>query len=411
MQWPFLVLVFCLGLPNAWTAQSWHFFYKIYTMTDEPWRGQIPSDIPNTAKRVWLSNIGINSVSDQAFTGKFNLQNLTLDNNLIQVFPNFSDVGDTLTTLDLSKNMISVIPANLLQPLILLQTLKLRSNKLLECPPVYMLASTIELLVLDNNSLHSLQACNPSYMTFPKLTHLNLAHNNFVSFPPLKGLSSLIWINLDGNNITRVQNQPLEDAPNLFWVILWGNRISELYISDLVQTNSTKLPFYIGLKRNLIETFGCGTIEGRAQVSAIDLERNDITKELEDVDCIQQSIKYIFMSHNSIVSWNKAVGFPELIFFDLSYNNLAYFPQFLPVARSVASLDIRLQNNPLTELDLNVITPNASRVTINVKNTHITTLLEPAQLALVRVPFSFIICQLLHVSILNIYLIFIFRRY
>ena len=111
------------------------------------------------------------------------------------------DIGENLTSVDLTECNLSSIPDQL-----------------------YQLADSLEFLNLGNNLLDDLPI---EFSAFQKLRILFIPNNSFKHIPTVLGsLKSLYMLSLKSNQISIVTEDCL--SPSIGWLILTGNRINKL---------------------------------------------------------------------------------------------------------------------------------------------------------------------------------------
>lgn len=125
----------------------------------------------------------------------------------LEEFPNCTYVANILEILDLSKNLLTTVPPDLLNMLINLQELKLAYNKLSTLPDVAGPGNTLKLIRINNNYFEefpslkklgrSVETVIAGYMEEPKIKVID--PNNIGI-----GHQTAISVGLAGNAITRI---------------------------------------------------------------------------------------------------------------------------------------------------------------------------------------------------------------
>ncbi|KAJ8025760.1 Slit-like 2 protein [Holothuria leucospilota] len=178
----------------------------------------VPSGIPSSVERLYLSGNNISeirrgdftglralrvitlsdnaivSIERGAFHGLVSLERLRLNNNRLQNLPEllFSKMG-SLYTLDLSRNRLLIISRKLFRGLGSLRNLRLDGNRITcimegSFRPLRLLES----LALNENNLTTLSSSSFTHMSF--LKNLRLTHNNLMCDCYLSWLS--VWLRL-----------------------------------------------------------------------------------------------------------------------------------------------------------------------------------------------------------------------
>uniref|UniRef100_A0A665T3C5 LRRNT domain-containing protein n=1 Tax=Echeneis naucrates TaxID=173247 RepID=A0A665T3C5_ECHNA len=174
--------------------------------------------IPNMAfqglhniKWLRLSHNSLNNLAPEAFTGLFTLSHLSLDHNELQFFPTHTmsrwETQKGVTRLDMSHN-----------PMAYLGEESVSMAKLTH-------------LYLDHMSLQDLSEQALSHA--PRLSHLDLSHNQLRYLEPLSGPKELASLNLTGNPIyCNCYMRPLRQWTSIGRVKLLGTCAGPPHLSD-----------------------------------------------------------------------------------------------------------------------------------------------------------------------------------
>jgi Leucine-rich repeat (LRR) protein len=123
------------------------------------------------------------------------------DQKLREIPPEVLNLSETLRNLDLSKNRLSSLPADI-SKFKLLKQLKLETNKLESLPEAIRNVKKLEYLSVSHNSLTSLPL---SLKNLSNLKQVYLNFNKLKEFPlQLLGLTNLEVVELSHNKITEI---------------------------------------------------------------------------------------------------------------------------------------------------------------------------------------------------------------
>ncbi|XP_065162337.1 chaoptin-like isoform X2 [Atheta coriaria] len=294
------------------------------------------------------------------------VHSLTLSNNRLQHVAEraFSSMTKTLTSLDLSYNQLDGLPFLALKEVRNIQWLNLHGNQIQSIVGDWShMKTTLSNLFLGENDISELppEAGNGGGGG----EHLSKSHHG------LRQFKSLIWLNVDGNRISKVhkhslpaslqtvslshnliENFPVEiiaGSSHLQWLYLRGNHIKTLPDHTFVRKlwlekidlgenylkSLPKLPFnnsiYIrdlNLAFNDIKTIGSESFAG-LQCGRIIFSHNQLEGAERDAFAgIESSLEYLDLDHNNFVHVPHALShLRTLKYLYLSSNSLAEIPE------------------------------------------------------------------------------------
>ena len=130
-----------------------------------------------------------------------------LDYNKLHTAPELSPVKSTLRKLYLSENQLVRFPNDYFKGFLQLQDLQVADNHLVAAPSVSWLASTLELLSLQDNRITSVAGIY-SQTPFPKLSLLYLQENKLdkFDFRILSKMPKIRHLRLDTNHIRHISD-------------------------------------------------------------------------------------------------------------------------------------------------------------------------------------------------------------
>lgn len=254
-------------------------------------------------KSLDLSSNEIGAVTGTQLQGWQQLQKFNLKHNLIRYLDrDVFQLSPDLTTLDISNNQLSTLPAALFS-----------TSKLVH-------------LSLANNSISSIST--QTFANQENLQHLDLS-GNLLSSAEIKpglfqGLSSLKELDISQNQIDRLRKKTFWDLDTLETLKLASNKLRELPNKLLRNMQSLKT---LVLSKNLLTQVSNEALQGAKQLNQLLLD-NNLIEELED---------QVFTNLSSVSV------------LDLSYNNLLQVPKTLRALRNLQSVD--LSKNFISELD------------------------------------------------------------
>ncbi|XP_041672319.1 toll-like receptor 13 [Cheilinus undulatus] len=180
-----------------------------------------------------------------------------------QNFPNTDIMWCFNNNIDNISDVISMIPGNI-------TTINLSKNKIRVIPPGL-------------------------FSQVRGLRNLDLSQNmlTFLKGGEFKGLDSLVFLNLSCNNISHIHSNAFDDLQRLKTLLLMQN-----YLSTVSPRIFSSLPAIqkLDLSLNRLEAFSCGDSSGSSSLQRLDLYANNIQKL--DVSCFP-ALEYIGLSNNS----------------------------------------------------------------------------------------------------------------
>jgi Leucine-rich repeat (LRR) protein len=288
------------------------------------------------------------------------VQALVLTNNRLQHVADraFSSLWKSLTSLDLSYNQLDSVPFAALKELRSLQWINLHGNQISSTSGEWShVRNTLTTLFLGENDLTEVPGEQPDHISKP-------SHG-------LRQFKSLIWLNLDGNRISKIHKHSLPAAlqtasvshnllesfpheivgslPHLQWLYLRGNHIRtlpqhsfgrKLWLEkiDLGENHLKSLPRFpfnntvyirdLNLAFNDFKTLGDEGFAG-LQCGRIILSYNSLESvEARAFDGIQESLEYLDFDHNNFQQIPHALSqLKSLKYLYLSSNSLSEIPE------------------------------------------------------------------------------------
>ena len=164
------------------------------------------------------------------------LYTLDIAKNRLTSAPSLAEVGSTLRVLDLSWNYIKHIKDTYFDLCRNIVDIKIAKNELIQFPNVQNIAKTIVNFKVEGNNISNANFVYGNW--FPKLSYLNLQHNQIGLFCP----------------------PPRRFAPRLQSLFLQSNKLSTIYFPD--ESHRRMVDVYLGnnpwhCNGSLTWTLGC----------------------------------------------------------------------------------------------------------------------------------------------------------
>ncbi|XP_057650648.1 nephrocan [Chionomys nivalis] len=258
---------------------------------------EVPSGIPSSTKRLYISHSRIQHLQLSNFTGL-----LALEDFILLASGTESVENDTFKTL-----------SNL-------RTLELWKNKLRRVPSA--LPANLEVLKLNDNSICALHRSD--FEGLKKLKVLELKNNLISSlspsmFPSLISLQSLV---VDGNNIESIAG-PL-NLPHLKYMSMENNKLH--LISGIVFASLQNLQF-LSFSGNFLTKI---PINLPRSLLSLKMERNQLKViRFRDVRHLE-NLSHLYLSENFLSSIDGAQVLTNLTTLEVSQNRLQTLPPRLP---------------------------------------------------------------------------------
>uniref|UniRef100_A0A1B0CD26 Putative membrane glycoprotein lig-1 n=1 Tax=Lutzomyia longipalpis TaxID=7200 RepID=A0A1B0CD26_LUTLO len=278
------------------------------------------------------------------------LQHLDISRNLLTVLPkNIFPPNCRIRSLNLNYNVIEKIHGHALDNLRHLTEIKMNGNKL----------TSIEYETFANlASLRRLQMADNQLETIPGLTFRNQAHlrhlrlrNNRIhtlNDGAFHGCVNLETLELDGNGISVISKGWLFNLTSLTQLSLSGNRISDIkfdawefvgHLENLELSGNRLIGLTmntlgglsdlktLGLRDNKLSSIEEGAFEATPKLTSLDLSGNEISWTIEDMNEPFGSLTHLWnlrLASNRIksVSENAFLGLTQLRSLDLNHNNI-----------------------------------------------------------------------------------------
>ncbi|XP_058047383.1 leucine-rich repeats and immunoglobulin-like domains protein 3 isoform X2 [Ahaetulla prasina] len=355
---------------------------------------EVPALFPSRTVQLDLSHNSLSSINSSSLSHLYNLREIKLNNNELEAIPNLGPISVNITflslinnkimnilpeelklfqsleTLDLSNNNISVLEMGSFPPLIL-KNLHISNNRIVSLEPGIFdnLANKLQVLKLNKNRISTI----PQKMfKLPHLQHLEMSRNRikkidgltFQGLPSLKSLkiqkNGLVWLmdgafwglsnieilQLDHNNLTEISKGWLYGLLMLQQLHLSQNAISrirpdawefcqKLSELDLTYNNLAKLEDsnFVGLSllvrldigNNKVSYIADGAFRGLSSLQILDLKNNEISWTIEDMNGAfsgLDKLRWLLLQGNRIRSITKKAfsGLDALEHLDLSNN-------------------------------------------------------------------------------------------
>ncbi|CAI5438473.1 unnamed protein product [Caenorhabditis angaria] len=296
-----------------------------------------------------LNNNQISNISANSFSSLTALTQLRIEKNQISTIPSacfqslkksliLFDISDNLLTripfevlqnssaltyLDLSSNNISEINQNELLNLPSLREIRLYNNSLRRLhPDSFKNVVSLEYLYLQNNILTNLDG--GQLKEFEKLEMLDVRNNALYTLPILKNLTTLKQLKADGNLIEKIDDLAFSNNQKLQLISLQNNRIRDISKNAF---NSLDQLLVLLIGNNSISKIEHGLLNGLSNLQQLSIRNNTLTTISSTYFSQLQQLTTLDLGYNNItdieeLSFEKA---SKLFWLDLSNNQLSHF--------------------------------------------------------------------------------------
>lgn len=309
-------------------------------------------------KSIDLSTNDITEIQSLHLSELDSLSELFLANNKIVKIQNGTfEFVKYLKRLDLSRNDISNVETASFKGLRQLKALVLSHNKMISFKKgIIFGVENLEDCLLDHNFIGSID--DGAFMTssadrLSKMKNLNLEHNNIrkIEAETFKGVPRLKSLKLGNNNIRKIHPQALTDLSYLETLTLNNNKIRKL--NNGVFSNLKKL-YSIDLSRNRIRLIGEDMFLGLDKLEDLLISGNKLNSVHKLAFRALPNLNSLDLKENRLVSFNfsTVTNMPQLTIMDLSKNHLFWVD--IPSTAYLRLKDLLLSDNSLQSLSSNI---------------------------------------------------------
>ncbi|CAL8255355.1 unnamed protein product [Merluccius merluccius] len=193
---------------------------------------RVPRGLPRRAKTLMILHNSISEIGRNDLVALYTLTELNLSYNRLTSSRLHRDAFRklrTLETLDLSGNLLQVVPLGLPRSLL---TLRVKDNRLNSIPDGALAGmDNLKEIYLSNNQLKLNSIYQGAWMELGSLTTLDLSGNQ-LSHVPSDLPESLEYLHLASNRISSVPPSAFQGTPNLKGIFLRSNRLSVDSVSE-----------------------------------------------------------------------------------------------------------------------------------------------------------------------------------
>ena len=219
-----------------------------------------------------LSSNLLEVIPPSSFHGLRNLHTLKMSDNGLQTVEANSLTGiQSLHTLNLQNNSISLIEVEAFSNLTLLQDLNLFNNSLGSVPTAIGALRALKTVDLGKNGIEDISEAS-GLRAMAGLIGLKLDENDIREITPysLANLTSLKILNLAGNRIERIEKRSFTSNPSLQAVRLDSNQISDI----VGLFNDLKFLQWLNISDNKIQKFDYFLVP--PSLNWLDIHKNEI---------------------------------------------------------------------------------------------------------------------------------------
>lgn len=244
-----------------------------------------------------------------------------------------------LRYLQLSANGISELPEGIFEPLVSLERLELRENRLKTLP---VLPKTLVSLELGHNLL------TEAPRGLPKLKQLGLWKNRFSALAPLSELPALESLDLSSNGLHAIASDAFAQLPELRDISLGKNRIKALPPGVFSQ-NRKLLRFKLNDNEGNL-TLPAGFLANLPALEQVTIERTALASVPEDMLRNATTLVNLTISSCKLETLpaNLLDDLEKLEKLDLSGNKLSNMPKFSQL--NVPLKELKLDHNQISAI-------------------------------------------------------------
>ncbi|XP_063400435.1 protein artichoke-like [Mytilus trossulus] len=309
-------------------------------------------------KSLDLSTNDLSEIRSSYLNDLDSLSELFLSNNkVVQIKNGTFDFIRYLKKLDLSRNDISIIETGSFSSMRQLQILDLSYNKMLKFKKgIAYGIENLEEIHLDNNFISGID--DGAFMTsnverLSKMKLLNLEQNNIkkIDAKTLKGMPRLNTLRLGNNNIRKIHPQAMATFIYLETLTLNNNKLRDLnngMFSNLQNVYS------IDISNNKIRSISENTFLGLDKLEDLLMAGNKVNSINKLAFRALPSLSSLDLKENKLVSFNFSfvTNMAQLTVMDLSKNHLFWID--IPPGAYLRLKDLLLSNNNLQTLSSNI---------------------------------------------------------
>lgn len=371
----------------------------------------IPSNIlstmnTQTTRILKINNAQIKIISQGAFVGENQLNELSLKNNQIVTLGIFdlayleeldltsneiSHIGEecfrklpNLKRLFLKNNLITNLPSDAFQNLLRLTILDLAFNKLINIDNLVFNLKHLETLGLNNNRLKNLS--DDFFIYNQKIKNIDLSDNYLKHLTELHLPETMDLFNCSNNLLESISLF----KKNTFFVTLdlSNNNLStlEILFSTLVPTknfyfNSNKNGIdsqilykspdleTIHLDNNNLKLINRDLFQNNSNLKSLSLSQN----YLSEIPNLPEKLQYLSINNNKIASFPHLIQLKQLNFLDMSHNSLtALKPQDFTNLKQLSEL--YLNHNLISWIEIENFKELGALQILNLSNNQLTAL-------------------------------------
>ena len=305
-------------------------------------------DVPSDTTHIILSKNSITVVPAEKLN-HVTLTDFTMSKNQLTEIPSFPlNSATTLETLDLHKNQISTINATALNLMISLQYLGLHGNEIHTWPTVNMPS----LLILQCGQNHIANISTDALMYMPGLVRVFFYDNQITEVPNMDYIQPQTMLQLEANLIYDFPNLTVH-GQFLKTLHLHGNQISVIptsFLNPLVKLE------YLNLRNNNLTTIPNVPGPGES-LTTLQIGSNPLIS-MPPLDKLGKSLEYLAVRYTPQITSakNMLFGMPNLTFIYLCQVGINELPSLTHLQQDLDTLDIsELRDLMVSPIDMAMI--------------------------------------------------------
>ena len=293
-----------------------------------------------------LSQNEISALDSQLFSSMTSLQYLNVSRNrLVKIDSALWSEIAYLDKLDMSYNSLSIIDRNMCHHLSRLQDLNLSFNTIKDIESRALQCKQLKQLDLSDNLISILP--KDAFHSQCQINWLDFRRNKLQHLPDMLKCSGLRSISLIGNRIDVLQENDLENFEKLEYFDLSENLVNRLpnkYFHGAINLRE------INLRRNVLTSLPVNIFKDLKHLQKIDASRNQISELDGQILDPASNLRYLDLSHNNLTFLSSAgIDMKEVQVLDLQHNQINDLSNFF--IRDLPSLsELYLSHNQITSL-------------------------------------------------------------
>lgn len=323
-------------------------------------RGQMPETFPGWTVQLDLSHNKLQVLDGALFGNLQRLSELKLNHNELDAIPDLGSTASNITTLVVANNKISRISMEQLRPFLVLETLDLSNNNIVDLKANSFPALPLRNLYLNNNRISSLESgCFTNLSSTLQILRLN--RNRLSSIPAkIFQLANLQHLDLSRNRVRRVEGLTFHGLHALRSLKMQRNGLTRLMDGAFWGLSNMEV---LQLDYNNLTEVSKGWLYGLLTLHQLHLSHNAISRIRPDAWEFCQKLSELNLSSNQLSRLEESsfVGLSLLDQLHIGNNRVSFIAdgafkglsslQMLDLQNNEISWTIEDMNGPFSALD------------------------------------------------------------